>query len=141
MARQDIVLGLEIVAQRLPYLRLPTRIHAQHYPCSSRVLGCFHWLTNTLLLNRRYLGELSEAQALDLLDTIIHEILHKNSSLLCQLKDSFCAHPDIYAEAARLCALLGDDFLQRRREMASCSTTSMPILPPTCRFVTRLVFK
>ncbi|MCK7491230.1 MAG: hypothetical protein MZW92_05565 [Comamonadaceae bacterium] len=56
--------------------------------------------------------------ALDLLDTLLHELLHKHSGLLRQLRDTFRRHPDVCDEAARLTRLLADDYVKRRSDVA-----------------------
>ena len=63
--------------------------------------GQYNRLTDTLCLNARYLGPLDDAEARDLLDTVIHELLHANSALWKQLRDTFLRHPDIYSDAKR----------------------------------------
>jgi hypothetical protein len=67
-------------------------------------------------LNARYLHELDDHAAHDLLDTIIHELLHANSSLWKQLRDTFFSHPDIYAEAHRRAEILADEFHSLRKK-------------------------
>jgi hypothetical protein len=63
------------------------------------VLGQYRWHSDTLRLNPRYLARLSDDDALDLLDTLLHELLHKASPLWKQLRDSFRPHPEIWMRA------------------------------------------
>jgi hypothetical protein len=65
----------------------------------------------------RYLAHLSDDDALDLLDTLLHELLHKASPLWKQLRDSFRPHPDIWRKAGALTTKLGPAYLARRREL------------------------
>lgn len=115
MSRRDIDLALSLIADRLPHLRHPRRVDPCAFPAGRRVLGQYRLLSDCLRLNARYLEELDEIEALDLLDTLLHELLHKNSRLLRQVRDTFRPHPDIWCEAGRLCDFLADEFLARRR--------------------------
>jgi hypothetical protein len=115
MSRRDIDLALRLIAERLPHLRQPRRLNPYAFSAGRRVLGQYRLLTDSLRLNARYLEDLDEMQALDLLDTLLHELLHKNSGLLRQVRDTFRPHPEIWCEAGRLRELLEDEFLARRR--------------------------
>lgn len=115
MSRRDIDLALRLIADRLPYLRQPRRLDPRAFTAGRRVLGQYRLLTDSLRLNARYLDELDELQALDLLDTLLHELLHKNSRLSRQLRDTFRPHPEIWLESSRLRQLLAAEFLERRR--------------------------
>lgn len=117
MSLRDIELAIGTVAARLPHLAHPRRICVEHLEAVSRTLGQYRWLSDTLRLNRRYLDELDEPRALDLLDTVIHELLHRHSTPWRQLRDTFRPHPDVHAEAGRLAGLLWPDY-RRRREAA-----------------------
>lgn len=114
MSRRDIDLALRLIAERLPYLRQPRRLNPRAYLPGTRVLGQYRLLTDSLQLNARYLDDLDDLQALDLLDTLLHELLHKNSCPLRQMRDSLRPHPDIWVEAGRLRELLAAEFLSRR---------------------------
>ncbi|HWR88561.1 MAG TPA: hypothetical protein VN277_09095, partial [Acidiferrobacterales bacterium] len=102
MSQRDIDLALALLRRQLPHLRLPARIKSQGFPSHSRCLGQYRYLSDTLKLNERYLAPLDNAGALDLLDTLIHELLHKNSRWTRQVRDTLFRHPEIDAEAARL---------------------------------------
>ncbi len=115
MSRRDIDLAMQLIAERLPGLGRPRRIDAAAFARHRRVLGQYRWVTDCIRLNARYLDDLDDLRALDLLDTLLHELLHRNSRPLRQLRDSFRPHPDIWCEAGRLCEALGDEFLARRR--------------------------
>jgi hypothetical protein len=71
------------------------------------VLGQYRWHSDTLRLNPRYLARLSDDDALDLLDTMVHELLHKASPLWKQLRDSFRPHPDIWLNCEKIVAEVG----------------------------------
>lgn len=116
MSRRDIDIALTLIAQRLPHLRQPRRIDAQAFARHRSVLGQYRWFTDSIRLNLRYLDELDDAQALDLLDTLIHELLHRNSRPLRLLRDTFRPHPHIWHEARRLCETLRGEFLALRRD-------------------------
>ncbi|MCK6393165.1 hypothetical protein [Zoogloea sp.] len=115
MTRRDIDLALEVVQAHLPGLGIPKRLCTRRLAASGRVVGQYRWHSDTLRLNPRYLAPLSEADALDLLDTVLHELLHKASPLWKQLRDSFRPHPDIWKQAEALAARLGPAYLARRR--------------------------
>lgn len=114
MSRRDVDVALRLIAQRLPHLRHPRRIDLESLPAHSRVLGQYRLLTDTMRVNARYLAPLDDTQALDLLDTLLHELLHKHASLWRQVHDTFRPHPDIWAEAARLCRELAPSYLAHR---------------------------
>jgi hypothetical protein len=114
--RNDIDLAIELVLRTQTDLkRIPKRLHPSRFRAHSRRLGQYNRFTDTMHLNERYLGELDDRAAHDLLDTVIHELLHANSSLLKQLRDTFFHHPDIYAEAHRRADLLVDEFHALRK--------------------------
>ena len=118
MSSRDIDLALALIDQRLPHLRQPRRVDRRGFPAAHRCLGQFRLLSDTLKLNARYLAPLDEAAAVDLLDTLLHELLHKHSGLLRQLRDTVRRHPDVCDEAARLTRLLADDYAKRRSDVA-----------------------
>ena len=115
MSRRDIDLAMQLIAERLQGLGQPRRIDAMAFARHRRVLGQYRWFSDCIRLNARYLDDLDDRRALDLLDTLLPELLHRNSRPLRQLRDSFRPHPDIWCEAGRLCEALGDEFLARRR--------------------------
>ena len=114
MSLRDIELAIVTVAAGLPHLAPPRRICVARIDSASRTLGQYRWLSDTLRLNRRYLAELDGPRTLELLDTVIHELLHRHSTPLRQLRDTLRPHPDIYAEAARLAQLLWPDYSRQR---------------------------
>ena len=116
MTQRDIDLALEVVRESLPHLGIPRRLCTRRLSPAGRVLGQYRWHSDTLRLNPRYLARLSDDDALDLLDTLLHELLHKASPLWKQLRDSFRPHPDIWLKADRLAGQLGPVYLARRRK-------------------------
>ena len=117
MTQRDIDLALDVVREHLPDLGIPRRQCTRRLSPAGRVLGQYRWHSDTLRLNPRYLARLSDDDALDLLDTLIHELLHKASPLWKQLRDSFRPHPEIWMRAESLATQLGPTFLARRRTM------------------------
>lgn len=115
MTQRDIDLALDVVREHLPDLGIPRRLCTRRLSSAGRVLGQYRWHSDTLRLNPRYLAPLSDDDALDLLDTVLHELLHKASPLWKQLRDSFRPHPDIWMKAEALAARLGPAYLARRR--------------------------
>src|SRR5574343_749788 len=107
MTQRDIDLALEVVRESLPHLGIPRRLCTRKLPAGGRVLGQYRWHSDTLRLNPRYLAHLSDDDALDLLDTLLHELLHKASPLWKQLRDTFRPHPDIWQQAADLAHQIG----------------------------------
>ena len=115
--KNDIDLALALVQRTQSDLtRIPRRLKADRFREHSCRLGQYNRLTDTMHLNARYLRELDDHAARDLLDTVIHELLHANSPLVKQLRDTFFPHPDIYAEAHRRTELLVDEFHLLRRK-------------------------
>lgn len=115
MTQRDIDLALELVREHLPDLGIPRRLCTRRLSPAGRVLGQYRWHSDTLRLNPRYLARLSDDDALDLLDTLLHELLHKASPLWKQLRDSFRPHPEIWKRAEYLATQLGPTYLARRR--------------------------
>lgn len=119
MTQRDIDLALDIVRETLPHLGIPRHLCTRKLSPAGRVLGQYRWHSDTLRLNPRYLARLSDDDALDLLDTLIHELLHKASPLWRQFRDSFRPHPEIWLKAASLASELGPTYLARRRRVES----------------------
>lgn len=119
MTQRDIELALDVVREKLPELGIPRRLCVQRLPPHGRVLGQYRWHTDTLRLNPRYLNRLSDDDALDLLDTLLHELLHKASPVWKQFRDSFRPHPEIWRRAEELTAQIGPAYLARRRQEAA----------------------
>jgi hypothetical protein len=119
MSERDIRIACELIALRMPHLRQPATICTRRIKIRSRCLGQYRFFSDTMRLHPRYLARLDEERALELLDTVLHEILHKNSSPLRQLRDTLFAHPGIYAEAARLARVLAAEFLAMRQGEAA----------------------
>ena len=118
--RRDIDLAIELVRRTqtdLPHF--PKRLKLNRIHPQSTKLGQYNRLTDTMHLNARYLNELDDHLARDLLDTVIHELLHANSSLMKQLRDTFFHHPDVYAEAHRRAEVLVEEFNALREKMSS----------------------
>jgi hypothetical protein len=114
----DILLALELVRSTQSDLtRFPRHLKIRRFRRAA-IMGLYNRLTDTLHLSERYLGELDEESAADLLDTVIHELLHANASPLKQLRDTLLPHPDVYAEAARRAALLRQRFQIMRSKVA-----------------------
>ena len=120
LTQQDIDLAFELVRKELSDLRTPDGVRVADL--------WFNAVGRTDLLfgisvDDRYLADLNDTQALDLLDTIIHEVLHYNQDLLDLLTDTFFEHLDIYDRADELARKLFDKF-QRRRSCAANSESS-----------------
>lgn len=114
--RTDIDAALRLLKRTQSDLkRFPTRLRPARFRVGSVVLGQYNRFTDTLHLNARYLGPLDDAEAGELLDTLIHELLHANSPLLKQLRDTFLPHPDIYADAKLRAARLLAEFNTLRK--------------------------
>ena len=114
MTQRDIDTALDLVRETLPQLGIPKHLCTRKLSPAGRVFGQYRWHSDTLRLNPRYLAHLSD-DALDLLDTLLHELLHKASPLWKQLRDSFRPHPDIWRKAGALTTKLGPAYLARRQ--------------------------
>ncbi len=77
--KSDIDLALALVRRTQADLtRVPRRLKLDRLPAQSCRLGQYNRFTDTMHLNQRYLRELDDHAARDLLDTVIHELLHAN---------------------------------------------------------------
>lgn len=117
---RDIELACELIALRLPQLRQPARLCTERIKARSRCLGQYRYLSDTMRLHPRYLAKLDDECALELLDTVLHELLHKNSHPLMQLRDTLLPHPRIYEEAARLALALFSEYRALRHGDDCC---------------------
>lgn len=109
MSQQDLDTILALIRIECPSLtrRWPRHWQLDAYPATRRICGRYIALTRTVKLNVRYRAEpLSEALRRDLLDTVLHELLHAHQPWWRQLRDSFRPHPDVEDEAQRLAAAL-----------------------------------
>lgn len=109
MSRQDVATIQTLIRTECPQLtrRWPRRWQLGAYPAESRICGRYIALTRTLKLNARYDADpLTEELRRDLLDTVLHELLHVHQPWWQQLRDSFRPHPEVAAEAARLTTAL-----------------------------------
>jgi hypothetical protein len=112
---RDIEIALDLIEERLPPLRRSRRVDPCGFPAKHRCLGQYRLLSDTLRLNARYLRPLDEEQAVALLDTLVHELLHRHCGWFDQLRDTFLAHPHICAKANAAALRLKDEFISRRR--------------------------
>lgn len=73
-------------------------------------------------LNERYLDSLNDRDALDLLDTILHEYLHFSRPPEWQVRGApyYYDHPYIEREAGERVDVLRDSFLKQRKGLG-CS--------------------
>ncbi len=112
----DISGALRAVKSNYPDLKLPSRVEIK-FKKDDKWAGEYELLKDSMNLNERYLDDLSDSQAKDLLNTILEEVLHKDSSLLGQLYDTFIDyHPAISLEAERLTEAISAEFLKERKE-------------------------
>lgn len=114
LTQQDIDVAVRIIKETQTDLRFPKNVDPSMK--SDKYAGEYQMLTDTIKLNQNYLKELTDRQAADLLDTLLHETLHANDSAWKQLLDSFRDHPDIYNEADRRTKELLDRYLKERKE-------------------------
>jgi len=114
LTQLDIDIGKQIIQQTQTDLRFPSNIDPS-LPSNGPV-GRYDWLTDTMKLSKDYLENLTDADAADLLDTMLHETLHANDSVWKQLLDSVREHPDIDAETKRRLKDIMDQFQQERKK-------------------------
>lgn len=113
LPRRDIDIAVRLIKETQADLRFPANVEPSMN--GGKHVGTYSWWTDTIKLDRRYSGNLTDAEAADLLDTIIHEALHANDPVWKQLLDSFRKHPDIVDEAARRSGELLERYLLARR--------------------------
>lgn len=87
---------------------------------SDKYAGEYQLIGDRIRLNQRYLEDLTDQQAADLLDTLMHETLHANDPFWKLLLDSFRDHPDIEKEAIRRSEEILERYLKERK-------------PPSCK--------
>lgn len=119
MSWRDVEVARDLVAEREPSLAVDLRQISMDLPYDPKakrnVVGrTYPWRIH---LSLKYAGELSEVVAIDLLNTLIHESIHKRSNLFKALWDFLNPkHPDVYARADALTARLKDEYLARRSQ-------------------------
>jgi RHS repeat-associated protein len=114
LTQQDIDVAVKIIKETQNDLRFPKNVDPSMQ--SDKYAGEYQMLTDTIRLNENYLKELTDTQAADLLDTLIHETLHANDSAWKQFLDSFRDHPDIYNEADQRTKEILERFLRERKQ-------------------------
>jgi RHS repeat-associated protein len=114
LTQQDIDIAVEIIKETQKDLRFPNTVDPSMK--SDKYAGEYQMLTDTIKLNENYLKDLTDTQAADLLDTLIHETLHANDSAWKLFLDSLRDHPDIYNEADRRTKEILDRYLNERKQ-------------------------
>lgn len=118
MSWQDVIAAEKLITEKEPSLAVALDSIALDLPydptAKRNIVGrTFPW---KIRLSRKYEGELSDEVAVDLLNTLIHESIHKCSNLFKAVWDFLHPlHPDVYKRADELTALLKDEYLARRR--------------------------
>lgn len=119
MSWRDVVLARDLVAEREPSLAVDLgsiRMDLPYDPKARRNVVGRTWPWR-IRLSRKYEGELGEDLAVDLLNTLIHESIHKRSNPFKALWDCCIrpSHPDVYRRADELTVRLRDEYLALRR--------------------------
>lgn len=112
LTQRDIDVGIKIIQETQKDLRFPNKVDPSMI--SDQYAGEYSYLKGTIILNTKYLNELTDKQAADLLDTLIHETLHANDPLWKQILDTIRDHPDIDIESARRTKEILDRYLRER---------------------------
>lgn len=104
-SNHKIDLATHIVIETQQDLQFPENINSnwkgENYQGKPAV-GQYNPITDTLSLDGQYYsGKFSVDKAKDLLDTLIHEALHKRDPLSKQLLDRYRPHPEIWDETAK----------------------------------------
>lgn len=118
MSWQDVIVAEKLITEKVPELAVSLSSIVMDIPydpkAKSNIVG--RTLPWKLRLSRKYEGVLSDAVAVDLFNTLIHESIHKCSNLFKAVWDFLHPlHPDVYKRADELTALLKDEYLARRR--------------------------
>lgn len=84
-----------------------------------------------LRLNKNYLNVLNVTNARDLLDTVIHEVIHYNDPWYKRWYDGTFnqKHPDVYADAKHLTDMLFNRFNDERKALCLCNVVNTPGRP------------
>ncbi len=114
LTQSDINIAVKIVQETQKDLRFPNIVDPSMQ--SEENAGEYQMLTDTIKVNEDYLKNLTDIEAVDLLDTIVHEDLHANDSAWKQLLDTFRDHPDISDEAERRINEIFDWYLNEREQ-------------------------
>jgi RHS repeat-associated protein len=109
----DVAVAIEIVRRTQPDLRFPSRVIP--YSFSGDYVGEYRYFGDYIRLHEKYYKKkLCDTEAEELLDTIIHEVLHANDSPFKQSHDTYNPHPDIGKEAQRRTSERISQFLKER---------------------------
>jgi RHS repeat-associated protein len=98
LTRRDIDQLTEIVRMTQRDLNVPASIGTM--PMVDGADGLTNPITRGIWVNNRYLGELTQRERQQLVETIIHETLHRNRPPWDMIRHPF-THDDIYREARR----------------------------------------
>ena len=113
LTQRDIDIAIKIIKETQRDLRFPGNVDPTYN--SDKYAGEYQYLKDTIKLNEKYQKELTDTQAADLLDTILHETLHANDPLLKQILDSLRDHPDIENETNSRIKEMLEKYLEERK--------------------------
>ena len=116
----DIDTAERIVRETYKHLKFPSKIEAS-LPADGPYLGEYLWLIDKMTLNEKYLKDLDDAAADELLDTMLHEVVHANDSVLKQIRDGFRRHPDVDKRAEELADPIRNRFQKERKPKSKSS--------------------
>ena len=124
LTQKDIDLALELIRENYSEYDVPDTVYVrdlkEEYPeaweAQQGLNGLIAFWTGKIKIDKKYLEELDCWEAEMLLDTLLHEIMHRTSSYLERLKVMLGdAHEEIYESAAEQAAELIDEYNELRK--------------------------
>ena len=120
----DILWGLKLIKEARPALTVPNGAQiVPSIPSTEEYVGQWNSLTKTMYISKKYLDDLSDVDAMDLLVTLVHETQHANQSWWQNAIDSVFLHSGHEKKAVQLANELAATYLSAR---------PIPYNPPAC---------
>jgi RHS repeat-associated protein len=114
LTQMDIDVATEVIKEMQTDLRFPETVDPSWK--SEKYDAQYMYFTDTIKLNEDFLKELTDQEATNLLNTLIHETLHANDPVWKQLLDSFFSHPGTFSEADRRTDEILEMYLKKRKQ-------------------------
>jgi len=109
----DVIFVFEFVKQHMMFDSYPSVVKFELLEPTTRG-SVSPWSCEYEINNSFYGGILNEGEAFNLLETVIHELIHYNANIFARYWDTYIdpSHPDVKKEGKRLAELLKEEFIK-----------------------------